>query len=211
MDFPKFSNLNHPENMGGSTGTKKYKNLRKNDLYWIVKRSEKGAGGWAQVQSEAMANNIYQVCGIPVPKQKLYPDAKALVLQEIFGRLLNECFPNQLENIRLKLGQGFVVDALLANWDVIGSQEDNIMVGNNGHGVPVRIDNGGSLRFSAKGKPKEFGPQVKELETMRDPDINPNAAKYFKHLTDTVIKDQIQKIIKPNKANILALTSDDLK
>ena len=211
MDFPKFSNLNHPENMGGSTGTKKYKNLRKNNLYWIVKRSEKGEGGWPQVQSEAMANNIYKVSGIPVPKQKLYTDEKALVLEEIFGRLLNECFPNQLENIRLKLGQGFVVDALLANWDVIGSQEDNIMVGNNGHGVPVRIDNGGSLTFRAQGKKKEFGPEVNELETMRDPKINPNSANYFGHLTDSVIKDQIQQIIKPNKAAILAVTSYELK
>jgi hypothetical protein len=211
MDFPKFSNLNHPENMGGSTGTKKYKNLRKNNLYWIVKRSEKGEGGWPQVQSEAMANNIYKVSGIPVPKQKLYTDEKALVLEQIFGRLLNECFPNQLENIRLKLGQGFVVDALLANWDVIGSQEDNIMVGNNGHGVPVRIDNGGSLTFRAQGKKKEFGPEVNELETMRDPKINPNSANYFGHLTDSVIKDQIQQIIKPNKAAILAVTSYELK
>ena len=211
MDFPKFSNLKDPVNMGGTTGTKKYKNSRKNDLYWIIKRSEKGAGGWAQVQSEAMANNIYQVCGIPVPKQKLYTDEKALVLQEIRGRLLNECFPNQLENIRLKLGQGFVVDALLANWDVIGSQEDNIMVGNNGHGVPVRIDNGGSLTFRAQGKKKEFGPEVNELETMRDPKINPNSANYFGHLTDSVIKDQIQQIIKPNKAAILAVTSYELK
>lgn len=212
MEFPNsFTNLKDPVNMGGTTGTKKYKNSKKNDIYWIVKRSEKGAGGWAQVQSEAMANNIYKVCGIPVPAQKLYPDEKALVLEEILGRLLNECFPNQIENIRLKLGQGFVVDALLANWDVIGSKEDNIIVGNNGNGIPFRIDNGGSLTFRAQGGKKEFGPEVKELKTMRDPKINPNAAMYFGHLTDTVIKDQIQQIIKPNKAAILATTSYELK
>jgi hypothetical protein len=212
MEFPNsFNNLKDPVNMGGTTGTKKYKNSRKNDLYWIVKRSEKGKGGWAQVQSEAMANNIYKVCGIPVPAQKLYPEEKALVLEEIFGRLLNDCFPNQLANIRLKLGEGFAVDALLANWDVIGSTEDNIMVGNNGNGIPFRIDNGGSLTFRAQGEKKEFGPEVKELKTMRDPKINPNAAKYFGHLTDSMIKDQIQQIIKPNKAAILAVTSYELK
>ena len=211
MEFPNsFSNLKDPVNMGGTTGTKKYTNSKRH-IDWIVKRSEKGLGGWAQVQSEAMANEIYKVCGIPVPAQKLYPDAQALVLQEIFGRLLNECFPNQLENIQLKLGQGFVVDALLANWDVIGLNKDNIMVDNNGNGVPFRIDNGGSLTFRAQGGRKEFGPEVKELETMRNPKINPNAAKYFGHLTDSVIKEQIQQIIKPNKAAILAATSDELK
>jgi len=211
MDFPKFSNLKDPVNMGGTTGTKKYKNLRKKDLYWIVKRSEKGVGGWAQVQSEAMANEIYRVCGIPVPAQKLYPDEKALVLQQIFGRLLYECFPNQEENIRLRLGEGFVVDALLANWDVIGLNKDNIMVDNNGNGVPFRIDNGGSLTFRAQGGRKEFGPEVKELQTMRDPKINPNAAKYFGHLTDEYLKGQIQKTIKPNYDAILSKTSDELK
>ena len=211
MDFPKFSNLKDPVNMGGTTGTKKYKNSRKKHLYWIVKRSEKGLGGWAQVQSEAIANEIYRVCGIPVPAQKLYPDEKALVLQQIFGRLLYECFPNQEENIRLRLGEGFVVDALLANWDVIGLKKDNIMVDNNGNGVPFRIDNGGSLTFRAQGGRKEFGPEVKELETMRNPKINPNAAKYFGHLTDEYLKGQIQKTIKPNYDAILSKTSDELK
>ena len=211
MDFPKFTNLKDPINMGGTTGTKKYKNSRKKDLYWIVKRSDKGPGGWDQVQSEAMANTIYQVCGIPVPAQKLYPDEKALVLQEILGRLLNECFPNQEENIRLRLGEGFVVDALLANWDVIGLNKDNIIVDNNGNGIPFRIDNGGSLTFRAQGGGKEFGPEVKELITMRDPKINPSAAKYFGALTDEYIKAQVQKVIKPNKAAILAATSDELK
>jgi hypothetical protein len=211
MEFPNsFSNLKDPVNMGGTTGTKKYRNSKKYN-YWIVKRSEKGAGGWAQVQSEAMANEIYKVCGIPVPAQKLYPEDKALVLEVILGRLLKDCLPQQQLNIRLKLGDGFVVDALLANWDVLGQNQDNIIVSNNGNGTPFRIDNGGSLTFRAQGEKKEFGPEVKELKTMRDPKINPNAAKYFGHLTDSVIKDQIQQIIKPNKAAILAVTSYELK
>jgi hypothetical protein len=68
MEFPNsFNNLKHPVNMGGSTGAKRYENTKKENRYWIVKKSEKGKGGWPQVQSEWMANNIYQVCGIPVP------------------------------------------------------------------------------------------------------------------------------------------------
>jgi len=212
MEFPNsFSNLNHPKNMGGSTGAKRYENIKKENRYWIVKKSEKGKGGWPQVQSEWMANNIYQVCGIPVPKQKLYTEAEALVLQFISGILLKDCSQLYKEKLKVKLGEGFVVDALLANWDVIGLNEDNIIVNNTGGGVVFRIDNGGSLTFRAQGDPKEFGPEVNELETMRDPKINPNSAKYFGHLTDSVIKDQIQQIIKPNKADILAVTSDELK
>ena len=195
--------------MGGTTGTKRYENSKKDNRYWIVKKSEKGAGGWAQVQSEAMANEIYKVCGIPVPAQKLYPDAQALVLQFIGGRILKDCSQLQKEQLKVKLGEGFVVDALLANWDVIGLSEDNIIVNNNGNGTAFRIDNGGSLQFRAQGERKEFGPEVKELETMRK--TTTQHKFYFGALTEDYIKGQIQKIIKPNKAAILAATSPELK
>jgi hypothetical protein len=210
MDFPNsFTNLQNPENMGGTTGTKKYKNSKKGNNEWIVKRSEKGAGGWAQVQSEAMANEIYKVCGIPVPAQKLYPDAQALVLEFKRGIPLNQCKEWQKEKLKVELAKGFVVDALLANWDVIGLTEDNIIVDDNGNGTPFRIDNGGSLQFRAQGERKEFGPEVKELETMRK--TTKQHKFYFGALTEDYIKGQIQKIIKPNRTAILAATSPELK
>ena len=210
MDFPNsFTNLQNPENMGGTTGTKKYKNSKKGNNEWIVKRSEKGAGGWAQVQSEAMANEIYTICGIPVPAQKLYPDAQALVLEFKRGIPLNQCKEWQKEKLKVKLAEGFVVDALLANWDVIGLTEDNIIVDDNGNGTPFRIDNGGSLQFRAQGERKEFGPEVKELETMRK--TTTQHKFYFGDLTEDYIKGQIQKIIKPNYDAILSKTSDELK
>ena len=210
MDFPNsFANLKDPVNMGGTTGTKKYKNSKKGNNEWIVKRSEKGAGGWAQVQSEAMANEIYTICGIPVPAQKLYPDAQALVLEFKRGIPLNQCKEWQKEKLKVELAKGFVVDALLANWDVIGLTEDNIIVDDNGNGTPFRIDNGGSLQFRAQGERKEFGPEVKELETMRK--TTTQHKFYFGDLTEDYIKGQIQKIIKPNRTAILAATSPELK
>lgn len=209
MEFPNsFTNLKDPVNMGGTTGTKKYRNSKRG-RDWIVKRSEKGAGGWAQVQSEAMANEIYKICGISVPAQKLYPDAQALVLEFKGGKLLKDCSPLQKEQLKVKLGEGFVVDALLANWDVLGQNQDNIIVNNNGNGTPFRIDNGGSLTFRAQGEKKEFGPEVKELQTMRTKTSQQKF--YFGDLTDEYLKGQIQKNIKPNYDAILSKTSDELK
>ena len=209
MEFPNsFTNLKDPVNMGGTTGTKKYRNSKRG-RDWIVKRSEKGIGGWAQVQSEWMANNIYQVCGIPVPKQKLYTEAEALVLEFKGGRLLKDCLPEQKQALKVKLGEGFVVDALLANWDVLGQNQDNIIVSDNGNGTPFRIDNGGSLTFRAQGGKKEFGPEVKELQTMRTKTAQQKF--YFGDLTDEYLKGQIQKTIKPNYDAILSKTSDELK
>jgi hypothetical protein len=156
-----------------------------------------------------MANEIYKVCGIPVPAQKLYPDAQALVLEFKGGRLLKDCLPEQKQALKVKLGEGFVVDALLANWDVLGQNQDNIIVSDNGNGTPFRIDNGGSLTFRAQGGKKEFGPEVKELQTMRTKTAQQKF--YFGDLTDEYLKGQIQKTIKPNYDAILSKTSDELK
>ncbi|MDO8302737.1 MAG: hypothetical protein Q7T18_05820, partial [Sedimentisphaerales bacterium] len=60
---------------------------------------------------------------------------------------------------------GFIVDALLANWDIMKS--DNTLMSK---GMLYRIDNGGALLFRAQGERKamaEFSGKVGELETMR--------------------------------------------
>lgn len=44
------------------------------------------------------------------------------------------------------------MDCLFANWDVIGSQDDNILIDKNDN--PWRIDNAGSFGFRAIGQKK---------------------------------------------------------
>lgn len=64
--------------------------------------------------------------------------------------------------------ENFVVDAWLANWDVIGDGLDNVILGDEWD-IPSRIDAGGALGFRARGGAKGamFGPEVGELRTMR--------------------------------------------
>ena len=77
--------------------------------------------------------------------------------------------------------EGFAVDAWLANWDVVGLAGDNIVAGPGERAY--RVDLGGAILFRAQGKPKEFSQDVGELESLRDPGVNPKAATVFAGMT----------------------------
>ena len=206
MSVPHFGNLTYVKNLAGSTGAKEYVN--KNGKHWVIKRGAvKG-----QIQAEATANDIYEAVGIPVPKHELEEEKEEILKLEFikgstFGQIKDK---TKQESIKKELQKGFVIDALLANWDVIGLNRDNILIPDDGS-PPVRIDNGGTFTFRASGKPKAFGSKVTELKTMRDPQKAPQAAAVFQGLAEVDIHEQIMYVVKPNYSKILSLTPDHLK
>jgi hypothetical protein len=186
--------LQYIQNLKGSTAPKLYKNER--NKKWVVKKGSSPE----QMKYEAAANAIYEALHIPVPKHYVDKTHSALILEYVDGYLLADS--PEYEYAKKDLQNAFVVDALLANWDVIGLNMDNIVVSSSVG--PVRIDNGGTFMYRAQGGKKEFGPIVKELDTMRNPLISPSAAKIFGELTNKDIREQIRNIIVPNYEEIIA-------
>jgi len=222
---PNFTNIQNKKtkNLPGSTGAELYKNSTGNQ--WVVKSAKKGSGGFEQVKIEAVANDIYEAVGIRVPKHKLDKDAKSLILEYIDGPTLKEINTSEMpggeskgeskgelkyEKAKKELQTGFIIDALLANWDVIGLHEDNIIVPSNGTAA-VRIDNGGTFMFKATGGKKPFGKFVTEIYTMRSKKNAPEAFNIFGSLTDTDIDEQIKTLIVPNRQTILDIVPLELK
>lgn len=216
--IPGFNKIKYNSNLSGSTGARLYTNAT--GKKWVVKQSEKGIGGPEQVKIESIVNDIYGALGIPVPKHKLRiipfpasinkPDTviTSLILEYIDGKLLKDATPAEYEKAKKELQKGFIVDALLANWDVIGLE--NIIIPNDGSAA-VRIDNGGALTFRAHGAKKDFTDSVNEINTMRNPNIAFDAYPIFGDLTNKEINEQIETIIKPNQELIISLTPDALK
>lgn len=64
-----------------------------------------------------------------------------------------------------ELGQHYMADALLANWDVVGSNDGNLRA-HAEHGI-VRLDQSGTLGYRPSGEPKPFGPIPTEVWTLR--------------------------------------------
>ena len=88
---------------------------------------------------------------------------------------------------------GFVVDAWLANHDVVGMGYDNLQIGADGQAM--RVDAGGSLQYRAMGAKKEFGPVVGEIESMLDAKINPYSASVFGGLTKADMTASAKKVL----------------
>jgi hypothetical protein len=84
------------------------------------------------------------------------------------------------------LGEGFMADALLGNWDVVGLDQDNVLWGPDGE--PIRLDQGGTFEFRAMGKPKPYGPVPTEAWTMRAPGGGQAFGRMA--LNDQMLRDQ---------------------
>jgi len=195
--------------LGGSTGAQLVKDKETGKLFVM-----KGGASEAHIAEEAVANDAYRALGVKVPKHKLIRDEFGVtqLTEFIEGRSLYEVMddPAEFAHVKEQLQQHFAADALLGNWDVAGSAFDNVLVGTDG--VVYRVDNGGSLRFRAQGalKGKAFGPDVTELDSLRDPAVNMNSARIFGDLSDEAILTQIDNL-KLRQGELMEVLPDDLK
>jgi hypothetical protein len=203
---PKLTKDGFPENtkdlidrgyLGGSTGARLVEDPNTGKKYVLKKGNSP-----EHVKEEFAADEAYRALGINVPKGKLYEeDGGPVKLTEYVEgvRLYGSLSAAERKKVDAELAKGFVADALLANWDVIGTGEDNVGIGQDGK--IYRLDNGGSLRYRAQGAPKgsSFGDTAHELMSLRDPNINNITAAAFGSLTDKDIRDQLEKISKNPK------------
>ena len=163
---------------------------------WYVKwPSSKDVSG-LQTRIEHLASLLYQAAEVPTPGTILIPMGGKIAIasewiNDVQGMSIGEmeAHPTVKEN--------FVVDAWLANWDVVGLDSDNIVKGPAKDGTEAyRIDPGGSLVSRAQGKPKPFDADgVPELKSMRDQSKAPQASKVFGLLTLEELKAGAAKVV----------------
>lgn len=198
--FPdSISDTSFVKTLGGSTGAVLVKD--KDNVEYVLK---KGASE-AHIKEEFLVNSIYKLMGVKVPEMKLYTDTsngnKACILSKFItptvdlNSVLDDDFLDTLTD-------HYVLDCLLANWDIY--KNDNILINTDNDEI-IRVDNGGGLRFSAQGRDKgdDFTMDVDEIETMLA-----NNPKLASGVTTKKIENQIADIVK-NKSKILKLIQDD--
>jgi hypothetical protein len=178
-------------NLGGSTGAQLVQDEFGNKY---VKKTGADA---AHLQSEYEALRLYEYLGVRVPQIHEYDTAKAELYTEFInpaqkiGAIKSEGFLSA--KLQRELKDNFAIDALLANWDVIGLEGDNVLITSlSDDKRVVRVDVGGSLDKRAQGANKTFGDEVTELDSLLDEVVNPKTAQYFK---DTNIQDSIKNAI----------------
>lgn len=100
--------------------------------------------------------------------------------------------------------EGFLWDAWLANYDVVGDWPPGSNLLRDGAGNAFRLDFGAALRYRGSGAPKptrinknspgqmHFSTAVDELDTLRNPSVNPNAAAVFGDITSNQLAQQLR-------------------
>lgn len=205
-------NLETIKSLGGSTGAKLVKDKKGNQFVMKTGNSPD------HLLEETYADAAYQAVGISVPKFKVYNAASGPVKLSEFmpeTKSLDAILKSKDEALKAKvvkqLKDGFVVDALLGNWDVVGLGMDNVLVDQSGKAW--RIDNGGSLRFRAQGERKteaQWNGSVIELKTLLDARKNSTAAKVFAGITDKEIAAQIKNVLE-KQDEILKAVPEELR
>lgn len=157
----------------------------------------KNAPSENHAMNEKLANELYKLAGVVVPEVSLIETGKGLGIASKWMEHSTETFSPSSEKHKEAASENFGVHVWLNNWDAIGANFDNQTWVKNADGSEslVTIDAGGSLMFSALGKPKMFtGDIVAEWDNMLDSSINPNASKVFGGMTLDQQYNSLQKL-----------------
>lgn len=126
----------------------------------------------ANLWNEHLTNKIYAALRIPVA------ETSVVRVGDSYGHASKMVTVDEISQFKTDLKHGFVADCLLGNWDIVFDR-NSVTSG----GQLVRIDNGGSLLYRARGGRRDwFGPIVTELESMR---------RAYPGLEDTDILEQV--------------------
>ena len=157
-----------------------------------------------QIWNEHLGNLLYEAGGLAVPKtQVVWVDGSYGHASEI----IEEAVPGAAPDIK----DGFLMDALLANWDAVYNEANTMVV----DGKTVRVDAGGGLLYRAQGGRKElfsevvgevqFGVDKKRLGLgmrqmypgLTEADIKAQAKIMKEKLTDDVIDEKVDSVRLP--------------
>lgn len=183
---------------GGSNPGGKFKD--ENGVEWYCKFPENDH----IAKAEVLAAKLYSALGLNAQDAKLVTkDGKVGIASR--WQDVKKASPKELAQTPGVL-EGFAADAWLANWDVVGLAYDNLQVDDKGNAM--RVDAGGSLMYRAQGSKKAFGEHVTELDSLRDPKINPQAAAVFGKMSEADITASVAKVAQISDAQIRIMVNN---
>lgn len=198
--FPfDLSSLKTIKKLGGSTGAKLVEDSKGNQ--YVMKRGTNTTN--EHVQSEFLANQIYDLLGQRVPDYELYDDNGTAVLLSKFIPLTTVPTASDYD----EMVKGFAADALLANWDVY--KNDNCL--KDSAGRILRVDNGGTMAFRAQGTPKTFDAKLEDWDSIQkyNPVVvaNLKPEDYIKQIDEVLKKkNDVVEFLKISGETALATT-----
>lgn len=153
-----------------------------------------------QARNEVLTGQLYRLAGIDTPELRL---TTLNGQPAIASRIVDGLTKTNAAGLAKAEGalEGFVADAWLANWDVVGMTYDNLLLLGK---RAFRVDTGAGLRFRAQGGAKgaAWGDKVLELDTLRDKGMNPQSAAVFGKATKSQLEAGARKLLALDRAEI---------
>lgn len=121
-----------------------------------------------QAKSEVLAGKIYKHMGIHTVEPEMHEDdhVKSKWNEHLYTKKPN-FYDNPSEHHANQLSKMYHAGVLTKNWDIVGLEHDNIMHNEKSNDLHS-IDHGGAFNFRAQGGHKDYGPDIKEKESLRD-------------------------------------------
>ena len=199
--------VNLHESLGGSNSGSIMES--KNGETYYVKY-----GNESQSVVEHLTNQLYKKAGVPVQDGQLITYKKTNAYATPYAKDAKDMSAQDMAG-NSDVQEGFVIDAWLGNWDVVGSGNNNIKTID---GKAVRVDVGGSLYMRANQGMKNdqdfFGATslVEELESMRGKGPKGDKAKdtkpVFGKITDEQINAGVEKLKNVTEDDVTNLVKD---
>lgn len=127
-----------------------------------------------QAETEIIAQKVNAAMGLNAPKLKIVeviaPDGT--LRRGLASEWIDGLKPLTREQMiaHKDIAKAYQAAVLTKNWDIVGTGFDNLMVTKNGK--LVCIDAGGAFNFRARGELKEFGIDLSELASLRNPSLD---------------------------------------
>ena len=172
----------------------------------------------SHAENEVLASVLYEELGVPSAQVRMGDlDGEDRIVSKLIPGA-NPDFADKVaegdEEYLNKIREDFAIDAWLSNYDVTGTEWENVVTDENGD--PVRVDPGGALMWRARGAEKGgmFGNEVAEIDGLRDPDLNYYGSSVFGSMTDADVKESAKKLlnITPSRIDSIidsVITSED--
>lgn len=204
--IPDIAELDRVRDLGGSTGAQLMVD-RETGKQWVVKRNNPD-----HLREEWAADEVYRAMKVRVPAGRLIDTGGTVyrITEFIEGDSIGDVMAgtNLARKARAieQMEEGFHIDAMIANQDVIGDFMDNVVVDRLGNAW--RVDNGSAFRFRAQGAEKDFTAFPTHLWTLRNSAINKNAASVFGKIDYYKLSARIEAM---DAEKLLAATPEPLK
>ena len=190
MDYQEIEKYKQITGQKGSNEGGTYREPGGSLVYIKVPKSDSHA------ENEILASKLYSACGInAVEVHKGEREGHLVTVSPIVDSGSSLAQNTGDPKIIKQLQSGFAVDCWLANWDVVGAVNDNVIIDLSGQ--PVRVDPGGALLYRAQGgeKGNAFGDIVHETKTLLNPSTAPQASKIFGDMTIEEQKESAKKLL----------------